>query len=413
MPYGVIPWLNSYSMRILKISDVYFPRVNGVSTSIRTFARELLRQGHEVTLLAPEYKSQHADTEFDIVRIPSRYLPIDPEDRFMKPTAIKKQIAWLKQQQFDVLHIHTPFVAHYQGIKLAHKLDLPIVETYHTYFEEYGDKYLPWVSRKVLRFIARHLSRNHFNRVDRMIVPTRPMLDVLRDYGIQSPVEIIPTGIPQDAFVNGDAAAFRQRFGIEADRPVMLYVGRVAHEKNIDFLLNVTHQVRRQVPDILFVVVGDGPAMKMLQKQVTKQDLSHNVRFVGYLSHEHDLPDCYAAADIFVFASSTETQGLVLLEAMQAGTPVVSTAVVGTAEIMRDKRGGLVAQEDVDSFSQAVVRILRDTQLRQKCSLEGVQKAAEWSVAATTQRLADVYADMVIKTRTHNPPDANAHHASG
>ena len=170
-------------MRILKISDVYFPRVNGVSTSIRTFAHELQRQGHEVTLIAPDYPAPFEDS-FGIVRIPSRYLVVDPEDRLMHRSALRRQLHQLRRHDFDVIHIHTPFAAHYAGIWLGRKLQLPVVETYHTYFEEYLDKYLPWLPRKALRYVARRFSRSQCAQVDAMVVPTQPMLDVLRDYGI-------------------------------------------------------------------------------------------------------------------------------------------------------------------------------------------------------------------------------------
>ncbi len=387
---------NASPMRILKISDVYFPRVNGVSTSIRTFSQELLRQGHHVTLIVPEYTEPYEEEDgFHIIRIPSYYIPMDPEDRYMRPGLIRKRLTYLKEQQFDVLHIHTPFVAHYQGMSLARQLNIPVVGSYHTYFEEYFEEYLPWFPRKVLRYAARYFSRSQCRQLDQIVVPTQPMLQVLRRYGIQDHVSVIPTGIPENAFTQGDAAVFRQRFAVADERPIMLYVGRVAHEKNIDFLLDVTHQVRQKTPDILFVIVGDGPALKRLKKRSIQENLSQHIRFTGYLSSKHALPDCYAAANIFIFASNTETQGLVLLEAMQAGVPVVSTAVMGTAEVMQDGRGGLVSAENVKAFSQAVTDLLKDTELHAKCSQEGKLKAAEWSVSATTQQLINVYQNLV------------------
>ena len=384
-------------MRILKISDVYFPRVNGVSTSIRTFAQEFARQGHAVTLIAPAYPSETED-EFPILRVRSRYLAVDPEDRMMRARAIKALLPQLQAGNYDLLHIHTPFVAHYLGLWLARRLRIPVVETYHTYFEEYLDKYLPWLPRKLLRLLARRFSVSQCNAVDALVVPTQPMLDVLLGYGVRGRTEVIPTGIPREAFAQGDGRRFRARHDIAADRPVLLYVGRVAHEKNLEFLLEVLAAARRQRPDLLLVIAGEGPARAGLEKRVTRQGLTGNVRFVGYLERSHDLPDCYAAADVFVFASRTETQGLVLLEAMKLGIPVVSTAVMGTAEIMRDGRGGLVAEEDVGHFAAQVERVLADTALRERLQQEARIKADEWTAPATAERMLALYASLRSRT---------------
>ncbi|MGD8557699.1 MAG: glycosyltransferase [Chromatiales bacterium] len=377
-------------MRILKISDVYFPRVNGVSTSIRTFTEEFTKSGHEVTLIAPRYPAGEKD-EADIVRIPSRYLPMDPEDRMMHARAIKRLLPELKRRQFDIIHIHTPFVAHHLGLWLSRRLGIPAVESYHTYFEEYLDLYLPWLPRKLLRYIARRLSRNQCNAVNVSIVPTRPMLDVLDSYGVTGEIEIIPTGIPSETFRDGQGQWFRQEYGIAASRELLLYVGRVAHEKNIDFLIRMLARMVIKRPQVLLVIAGEGPAREGLIEQVHAKGLSGQVLFVGYLSRKHELANCYAAADIFVFASNTETQGLVLLEAMQTGTPVVTTAVMGTAEIMRDGLGGLIAKEDVDDFAGKVDAVLSDESLRKRLMKEAYEKAQSWDAGLMAQKMLELY----------------------
>ena len=328
---------------------------------------------------------------------------IDDDGRWVAPFACDLDEArlraiyrdMLRARRFDVVHVHTPFAAHYEGRWLARALDLPLVETYHTYFEEYLDKYLPWLPRQALRYAARRFSRSQCGEVDALVVPTRPMLQVLRDYGVDKPAEVIPTGIPAGAFSGGDGNRFRRRHGIGPERRIMLYVGRVAHEKNIDFLLQVVDRVRQTHPQVLLVIAGEGPATKHLQRLGESMRLDRHLGFVGYLSREQDLPDCYAAGDVFAFASRTETQGLVLLEAMQAGTPVVSTAVMGTAEVMADRRGGLVAQERLDDFAEKVRQLFDDAALAARLREEAIEKAAEWSAPATAERLAALYAQCV------------------
>lgn len=385
-------------MRILKISDVYFPRINGVSTSICTFAREFTRLGHAVTLIAPVYPAA-SEEHFPILRAPSRYLWLDPEDRMMRPGAVRDLLPQLQAGHYDLVHIHTPFVAHYLGLWLARRLRLPVVETYHTYFEEYLDNYLPWLPRKLLRLAARRFAARQCAAVDALVVPTRPMLEVLWGYGVRVRTEVIPTGIPDDAFAHGDGLRFRQRHAIAPDRLLLLYVGRVAHEKNIGFLLQMLARLRLRWPEVLLVIAGEGPARGGLEKEVSRLGLVEQVRFVGYLERNRDLPDCYAAADVFVFASRTETQGLVLLEAMKLGVPVVTTAVMGTAEIMRDGAGGLVADEDPAHFAAQVGRILAEPPLRERLRQEARAKAREWDAPATAARLLALYAS--LRTGVH------------
>jgi len=383
------------------ISDVYFPRVNGVSTSIRTFSREFRRLGHEVTLIAPRYPVDEED-DIEIIRIASRYLPMDPEDRMMKSKAVKQLLPELLGRQFDIIHIHTPFIAHYLGLWLSRKLSIPVVETYHTYFEEYLDLYLRWLPRKLLRYIARRFSRSQCNEISTVIVPTRPMLDVLESYGVTGKMAIIPTGNPSKIFSDGQGQWFREKYDIAASREVLLYVGRVAHEKNIDFLIRVLAEVVIKRPQILLVIAGEGPARQALIHQVHSAGLSHQVLFLGYLSRKHELANCYAAADIFVFASNTETQGLVLLEAMQTGTPVVTTAVMGTAEIMRDGRGGLIAREDVDDFVEKIDAVLSDESLRKRLMREAHEKAQAWDAGVMAERMLELYK---LERSTHSSQD--------
>jgi len=339
-------------MHVLMVSDVYFPRVNGVSTSIRTFREELQKQGHRVTLIVPNYPGQACEDDNDVIRIDSTKVLFDPEDRMMSRRKIKLLLYKLALRNIDIVHIHTPFVAHYSGVWLARQLEIPCVESYHTFFEEYLYHYIPFLPRNWLKSIARKFSRSQCNAVDSIVVPSAPMLEVLKGYGVTAPASIIPTGIHPDDFSIGNGKAFRDKHWIDENRPVMLYLGRVAHEKNIDFLLHVVAEVRKRIDNVLMIVAGEGPAVSALKKLASELDINENIMFIGYLSREQELPDCYAAANVYTFASRTETQGLVLLEAMAAGTPVVSTAVMGTADVLEDKEGALIAEETVSNFSK-------------------------------------------------------------
>ena len=250
-------------MRILQVSDVYFPRFNGVSTSVSTLRQELLSRGHLVTLVVPGYES-NGTSEAGIERVAGRRVPFDPEDRIMRPGPLRELERQLLTGSFDVVHIHTPFVAHRVGLRIARTLGLPAVETYHTYFEEYFHHYIPLVPRRALSVLARRLARRQCNQVQRVVVPSQAMRQVLEAYGVRQSVHVIPTGLSFVEMQGGDRNRFRLRHGIAADRPVLLHVGRMAFEKNIPFLIEVLGRVRDQVPDVLLVLAGAGPALSLI-----------------------------------------------------------------------------------------------------------------------------------------------------
>jgi 1,2-diacylglycerol 3-alpha-glucosyltransferase len=377
-------------MKILFISDVYFPRVNGVSTSIETFRRNLHALGHTVDLIAPDYLKV-SDDEMGIMRVPARKVPLDPEDRLMSHGWVMKHRDQLREKQYDVIHIQTPFVAHYLGVKLSRLLNIPCVETYHTFFEEYLYHYIPFIPRKIMRFIAKQFSRHQGNSLDGMVVPSSPMLQILKSYGISTQTAVIPTGIEPESFVLGDRTEFRNKYGIAQDRPVLLFVGRVAFEKNIEFLVTVLEAVRRDIANVLFIITGEGPARQSLKHEVIRLGLDANIQFIGYLDRHKELNSCYRAADLFIFSSRTETQGLVLLEAMAQGVPVVSTAELGTRDVLREGLGVHIAQEDVADFAGKVIRVLNDAAMRKGLGDAGREYAQTWSARRQAERLVAFY----------------------
>jgi 1,2-diacylglycerol 3-alpha-glucosyltransferase len=377
-------------VRVLFISDVYFPRVNGVSTSIRTFRQDLATCGVETVLVAPRYDREEPD-ESGLIRIASGHIPRDPEDRRMRWGLLKRTLDTLPRDEFDLVHIHTPFVAHYAGARFARRANLPCVATYHTFFEEYAHHYVPAMPKWLGRYLARAFTRSQCDDVQGLIAPSEPMRDVLLEYGVTTPIHVLPTGLAADRFVAGEGNRFRAQSGLPLDRPLMTYIGRVAHEKNIDFLIQVFTKVRESVPRAMLVIAGEGPARQSLRQRVASLKLESDVFFAGYLDRNTALLDCYAAANVFAFASRTETQGLVLLEAMAQGAPVVSTAELGTRSILKPGSGALIVEEKRDEFAAAVVRVLQDEKLQKDLGERGRVYAKTWSSASMARRLADLY----------------------
>ncbi len=392
-------------MRVVMVSDVYFPRINGVSTAISTYRRALAAHGVEARLVAPDYGRNRDAGEAWITRVAARPVPRDPEDRLVRWRAMHAAVERAVAEGCDLIHVQTPFVAHYAGLAAARRAGVPLVATYHTLFEEYLGHYAPFVPASWLRALARAFSRRQCNALDAVIVPSRAIAQRLQAYGVCVATHILPTGIPLPSSLPGAAArnAFRQRFGIAPQRPVALFVGRVAHEKNIGFLLDVVELARLERPDLLLLVAGEGPALPALQRSVATRGLQANVQFIGYLDRERELPACYAAADAFVFASRTETQGLVLLEAMAVGLPVVALARMGTCDILDAGRGALVPDDDAHAFARALLRLLGDDRLRAQLGQAGRAYAGEWSDDTLAGRLAARYRGLVAAPRAARP----------
>ena len=378
-------------MNILFISDVFFPRVNGVSTSINTFATELKALGHQVTLIAPSYTDEDKHEEW-IKRVPSHKIYFDPEDRLMNFGKLKALLPWIREQHFDIIHIHTPFTAHYVGIHFGKKLDIPVVETYHTFFEDYLHHYLPFIPQFISRKLARTISRRQCNAVDGIVSPSKPMLDVLKQYGIKTPADVVATGLDASSFANVDGEHFRISHDIPLGQPMLLFVGRVAHEKNINFLLEMHVKLLKNHPDTLLVITGEGPAEESIKQSIDKLGITNKVRMIGYLDRSHELIACYKAADIFVFASKSETQGLVLLEAMAQGTAVVALAELGTKSILIEGEGVLIAKDDTHDFADKVSVLLSDATKCQMIGERGRQYAQEkWGAGVLAKKVAKFY----------------------
>src|SRR5262249_16349676 len=233
-----------------------------------------------------------AGTDPEVIRIASRAVPRDPEDRLMSRARLLALAPALARRRFDVVHVHTPFVAHYAGVKLARRLGLPAVGAYHTFFEEYLHHHVAVLPRALTRLLARRLSASQCRAVDALIVPSSQMLAALRGYGITTRAEVLPTGIDFARFAGGDGARFRAAHGIPASRKVLVHISRVAYEKNIEFVLEALLRVRRAIADVLLVIAGEGPALPHLRRRAAALGLDGHVLFVGYLARADALLDC-------------------------------------------------------------------------------------------------------------------------
>ncbi len=382
-------------MRIVFATDTYWPRVNGATVSIDAFKLEFEKLGHEVHIIAPEYPNMEPSPDPTIHRFKSYQLLFSPEDRLVWKAERWKIFRTLKRLNPDIIHCQTEFQLSIMVMKFGRKRNIPIIFTCHTYWEEYINLYLPFPD-KIGRQVARSMQRAALKYVDEVVTPTEPMKEVLHSYGIKKPIHVLPTGVPEDDFAGldrQDAAEnsflFKEFPGLKGN-PLLLYVGRVTREKNMDFLMDCFKTVREQVPDLHFLITGGGPYLSELKKKVKKRDYGASVTFTGYVPKEK-VKYLYAMADVFVFASKTETQGLVTIESMMAGTPVVAIGEMGTKIVMNGDNGGFMVSEDMELFSSKVLSLLTDNALWQRKSAEAVEYAKNWSSETMAERLFEIY----------------------
>lgn len=395
--------LESGRLRVLYLSDVAAPRVNGVSTSIAVFRRELGALGVEVPLVTARYGGE--PEEEGVTRVAGHRVPFDPEDRYVPA---RRLAAAARGLVFDLVHVQTPFAAHAAGKRLARERRVPLVETWHTDFEHYFEHYVPLLPAFVARGVARDLARRVGRAVDRFVVPSREIDEALRAYGVTTPRTIVPTGLAPGELGAGDGARFRARHGIAPDRPVIVHVGRIAGEKNLDFLLRAVDLARREIPELLLVVAGEGPAKPALQRLAAELELDRQTLWLGYVDRRSELADVYRVGDLFAFTSRTETQGLVLLEAMSLGVPVVALAERGTRDLLAAGRGALVPPADEAAFAAAMAHLLGEPRMRARLGAEARQLAATWSAAAFAERLRGVYFDLVAAPAVSSAADRAA-----
>ncbi len=394
-------------LRILMVSDVYLPRINGVSTSIALFRAELEQLGHEVDLLVPGYGKggDDPDPEPGVYRVPGWAPWFDPEDRLMSGRRLRALRPRLVDAGYDLIHVQTPFRAHFFGVALGRELGIPVLESYHTLFEAYFEHYLPWLPRRWLRAAARGFSRYECKQVDAIVVPSQAMAATLANYGVQSPVHTLPTGLEPEAFEPADGSRFRARLGLDAATPLLLFVGRVAHEKSIDLLLHMLRSLLPRVPQAQLAIVGDGPARMSLEQLGARLGLDDHLHWTGYLPRNVLLREAYRAADAFVFASLTETQGLVLLEAMAQGVPCVAVAAQGTRDLLEEGAGALIAPFEADAFAARVAELLTDGRMRAQLGVAARDHASYWSAEASARRLDELYRSLTAASEARRWSD--------
>jgi 1,2-diacylglycerol 3-alpha-glucosyltransferase len=372
-------------LRIGLFTNNYFPMLGGVPTAVETIRRDLEALGHEVVIVAPRMAGADDGGRWSI-RVPAVPAPTYPD--FALPLPLGPGLTRrLRALDLDVFHAHHPFLLGASARRLARASGRPFVFTYHTLYDRYAH-YVPLLPRQAVARGAIRWSAGFADTADLVLAPSDFVARRLRAQGVRRPIEVLPTGIDLDRFRPGDRADARRTLRLAADDRVLLYVGRLDREKNLEFLLEAIARVR--VPRVRLLLVGRGTQVAALRRAAEARGVADRVDLRGG-SPPDGLPAYYRAADAFVFASTTETQGLAVLEAMACGLPVVAVRATGIEEVVAEGVSGLLVPEAPAVFGDAVGQILIDRDLAAKLAIGARDAALPFESTALVRRLVAAY----------------------
>lgn len=394
-------------MKIAMFTDAYYPRINGVTVSVHSYAEELSKLGHEIAIVCLEYTEEQQKSSFfdeasddtlpfKIIRIPSSRVVFSKEDRMGRLDKwhfVKKAMDAFKP---DVVHINSEFVAGYFGAIYARHRKIPSVFTFHTLWEDYLSNYMTYVPKRSSRKLGKEVVRFYLKRTDVIIAPTKRIAEVVKEYGIDREAHILPTGIPSSKLAfskkqnNIVINTMNKKFPSIKGKKILLYVGRVVKEKNLEFLFDVLKEIQKSIPKTALLFVGGGPSLEELKEKSRELGLEKSVFFTGYIEGSN-LIYFYKKADVFTFPSKTETQGLVTVEAMLSGLPVVAIGEMGTVDVMQGDNGGFMVKDDKAEFAGRVLDLLNDKKLHGEKSKEAIEWASKWKISSLTPSLIECY----------------------
>ena len=396
--------LSKKSLRVAMFTNNYLPFIGGVPLSVDRLFRGLVQAGSRVKIFAPTYSQPWNDTEdAGVVRCPS--LPGVRLGGFPVANVFSRKIkAAFTRFECDLVHVHHPFWLGKKGMRLAKKRGLPVVFTYHTRLERYTH-YLPFPGTALKNLAAHLLIKRFANHCDAIITPTPSTEEYLRNLGVSALIETIPTGIAMEDYAcwtRQQIQGLRRRYA-NAGEPLMISVSRMAREKNLDFLIDGLAKVKNLMrAPFTCLLVGDGPEKRRLEEKAAGLGLAEQIVFTGNLP-PRDIAGCLLAADLFVFASTSETQGMVLIEAMAGGCPVVAVRASGVYDVVRDGYNGLMVAESTESWAKTVATLLADRRRLSDLSENSRIFAGDYAEEKIAEKVSRLYRRVVVLAKSKAP----------
>jgi 1,2-diacylglycerol 3-alpha-glucosyltransferase len=389
-------------MKIAMFTNTYLPHVGGVARSVQTLEEACRARGHEVRVIAPEFEG--AAPSPHVLRVPAiqNFNGSDFCVRLPLPNIVRD---FMEDFRPDLIHSHHPFLLGDAALREGWKMKVPVVFTHHTLYERYTH-YVP-LDSEALKRMAIQLATDYCNLCDTVIAPSESIAALLFDRGVTTPIRTIPTGIDTEAFARGVGSNFRKRAKIRKGTVVIGHVGRLAAEKNLSFLVDALIPCLHERPQTNFLLVGDGDAREEMLSRFSKEGLEDRIHAPGKLTGS-DLTDAYAAMDCFAFASQTETQGIVLAEAMAAGNPVVALDGPGVREIVRDGENGCLLPADAspEAFYKGLLEIVSRPAHRRNMAASARLSAKEYDTERCTAQMIACYSELVAAQRERDEADS-------
>lgn len=396
-------------MKIAMLTNNYRPFVGGVPISVERQAQELIQQGNEVTVFAPRYEGQEeGETLERIVRYHTRKRRMD--NGMVYPGLLLDEIqAAFRRENFDVIHVHHPMFVGPWALYLGRKYQIPVIYTYHTRYEDYLH-YLPWLrqrdnspafKKRILAYIREKLVPGYMrwftNQCDMVIAPSEGMKDRIRSEGTWTPIEVLPTGLKDEFFQPDPKRSQKIRDQYLRDGEFLFCtVSRLEKEKNLEFLFRGAAEIKKRCDQAFKVlVIGDGREKEALQILAENLGISQEIVFVGNVANE-DVKNYLHAADLFLFASKSETQGIVLAEALAAGTPVVAVKATGVDDIVKDAQNGYRTSENIEEWSQKALLALKPG-IRERMEARARSTAEGYRASEIARHEKNLYVQCILK----------------
>ena len=384
-------------MRVGLFTDTYLPQISGVATSIKTLKEELEKQGHEVYIFTTTDKHVKRYEDPTIIRLPS--VPfISFTDRRIVYRGLFESYKIAKTYKLDIIHTQTEFSLGLLGKMVGKALRIPVIHTYHTQYEDYV-RYI--ANGKLIRpSMVKYIVRGFLNDLDGVICPSRIALNLLDGYSVKIPKRIIPTGIDLREYERPDIsqediAKLREKWAIASDETVLLSLSRISYEKNIQALLANMPKILSNNPKVKLLIVGDGPYLEELKEQAQDLAVMDNVIFTGMVSH-NETALYYKAADFFISASTSETQGLTYAESLASGKPIIAQSNPYLDDLITDKMFGTLYQTESD-LADTVLNAIVSTPAKQEKVWQ--KKLYEISAEAFGKSVFAFYLDMIISKK--------------
>lgn len=390
------PELPIGSLRIGIFTDTYAPQVNGVSISLQLVSEGLKKRGHQVTIFAPKFPG-YQDNEPNVMRLPSlKYLNNPPI--YVAVLGTPRSTWSLTRKHFDLLHAHSPLSMGLLAYLTASTKRLPLIYTYHTSITDYTH-YVKFIGgTRVIKYAAGWFSATSTNMMgDQIVVPSSKIKRVLQDQNINKPIHVIPNGIKLGNFKTAkNRGELRKRLEIPPDAPILLSVGRIGPEKRLDFLIDVFVKIADKFPTAHLVFGGDGATLKDLERHAASTPVSKRIHFLGMVPHS-DLPDVLHDATVFLSASTTETQGIAMLEGVAAGLPVVAVQDDAFEGFFEDGGNGYIVPLNVDVFAQRLSDLLSDPMAIQRFRQRSVELSDKFSIETQVRSLEKLYMEAILQ----------------